>query len=75
MKMYENENMERFIAEQRNQLAHDKQILEKNPTSAVSDYIMDEDATKKKIVSIRFYNFNVEISAFCHCIIISLLIG
>uniref|UniRef100_H2YJE5 Uncharacterized protein n=1 Tax=Ciona savignyi TaxID=51511 RepID=H2YJE5_CIOSA len=51
--MHETEDMERFIAEQRNKIARDRDTLQRNPTSAVTDYIMDEAEKRSHIKSRR----------------------
>ncbi|XP_076806046.1 centrosome and spindle pole-associated protein 1-like isoform X1 [Clavelina lepadiformis] len=48
MKMHEQEDMERFIAEQRARIAHERETLERNPPSAVTDYIADETNPRKE---------------------------
>ena len=50
MKMFEDENMDKFILEQRARIDQERQMLEKNPTSAISDYVMtNDDASKQKV--------------------------
>ena len=48
MTMFDDENMDDFIIEQRARLAHERQALDKNPTSAVSEYILDDEVKKKQ---------------------------
>jgi len=56
MKMLDNENLDKFVAEERRRLAHERQTLEKNPTSAVSDYILDEGHPKKQTMKVSCAN-------------------
>ena len=43
------EEMDRFIQEQKHRLENERKLLENNPASAVSDYIL-KDVEPKKIV-------------------------
>lgn len=50
MKLNEEEDLERFIVEQRQRIAKDREVLDKNPTSAVTEYILDSSAGRRQKV-------------------------
>ena len=56
--MLEDDNMDKFIAEQRVRLAHERESLEKNPTSAISDYILDDGIAKKPPMPVSLFDLN-----------------
>ena len=57
--MVDRETIDKFVAEERLRLAQERQTLEKNPTSAISDYNLDEGQPKQHplTVSIQSLSF------------------
>nr|XP_026692671.1 centrosome and spindle pole associated protein 1-like [Ciona intestinalis] len=51
--MRDDDDMDRFIAEQRNKIARDRDTLDRNPTSAVTEYIMNENEKRQHMKSRR----------------------
>ncbi|XP_078481190.1 centrosome and spindle pole associated protein 1-like isoform X3 [Ciona intestinalis] len=51
--MRDDDDMDRFIAEQRNKIARDRDTLDRNPTSAVTEYIMNETEKRQHMKSRR----------------------
>nr|CAB3234060.1 centrosome and spindle pole-associated protein 1-like [Phallusia mammillata] len=48
MKLNEEEDLEKFIVEQRQRIAKDREVLDKNPTSAVAEYILDSSTGRRQ---------------------------
>jgi len=55
MKLNDEEDLQRFIAEQRQRIAKERETLDNHPTSAVVDYVLEtESRAPQQVISVWF---------------------